>query len=272
MFSRTPRIKKWPFVVKDFLFLALAGGLFAVSGFSLEGWNLAILVACVGLGACFGVFPFLAEYRVESRRFDAYEFRATLEQVRQLENVGELVSAAAKQWRDMQDHGESAAKAAEEMAAQVQAEGKRFREIIEKVDTREHEHLRIEAEKLRRNEREWLEVLVGVMDHVFALHRAANRSGQAQLIQQLNGFQNACLDICRRVGLSQHTAKAGEPFNPKLHKIIEERPMPENPTVQETLAPGFSFQGRPIRLPMVAVKAAEPKETTPEEESKNNIS
>jgi hypothetical protein len=55
-------------------------------------------------------------------------------------------------------------------------------------------HLRLEIEKLRRGEGEWLQVMVRVLDHVQALHLAGQRSGQRNLIEQLTHFQNSCRD------------------------------------------------------------------------------
>lgn len=259
MSFQAPRIRKWPFFAADGLFLALAGGIVASGGgFALEGWELSMVAVCMGLGSAFGVWPFLAEYREESRRFEAREFGSVLEQVRRLEEVGKLVSESTRQWQEMAEQGEGVAKSAEEIAVRVREERERFREIAEKTDAKERDHWRLEAEKLRRSEREWLGVLAGIMYHVFALHRAGKNSGQAKLIQQLDGFQGACLDICRRVGLSQYVVKAGEAFDPKIHKTEEGRAMPKNPVVRETLAPGFSFQGRRAYLPLVAL--AEGKE------------
>lgn len=264
MSFQAPQIQKWPFFAADGLFLALAGGIVvAGGGLALEGWELSLVAVCMGLGSAFGVWPFLAEYREESRRFEAREFGSVLEQVRRLEEVGKLVSESAGQWQEMAEQGEGVSKAAEEMAVRVREERERFREIAEKTNDKERDHWRLEAEKLRRSEREWLGVLAGIMYHVFALHRAGRSSGQAKLIQQLDGFQGACLDICRRVGLSQHVVKAGEAFDPKIHKTEEGRPMPKNPIVRETLAPGFSFQGRRAYLPLVAL--AEGPEGKPEE-------
>ncbi len=248
-----PQVKKWPFVVGDLILVGVAGWIFVGSDFQPVGWNLAMIVACLGLGIFFSVLPFLAEFREESRRFDSVQFKSTLEQIQQLESIGELVSAATGQWEEVQNQCEGVVKTAGEVAERTKAETDRLVEITSKADTRERDHLRLEVEKHRRGEREWLEVLVGIMDHVFALHRAAVRSGQEKLIKQIEGFQGACSEICRRVGLSQYVVAAGEAFDPKLHKVLDGQEVPSSGVIAETLAPGFSFQGHPIRLPMVAV-------------------
>ena len=248
-----PQVNKVPFVIGDLVLVGVAGWILVGSEYQPVGWNLALMIACVGLGVVISVLPFLAEFRAECRRFDANAFHSTLEQIQQLEAVGELVQEATGQWRDVQEHCEAAVQSASEVAAKSQAETDRLIEITQKADTRERDHLRLEVEKQRRGEREWLEVLVGVMDHVFALHRAAVRSGQEKLIKQIDGFRAACLDICRRVGLSQYIVEPGEAFDPKIHKLLKGGEAPAGGVIAETLAPGFSYQGQPIRHPMVAL-------------------
>ena len=249
-----PQVKKWPFVVGDLVLVGVAGWIFVVSNYEPTGWNLAMIIVCLGLGIFFSVLPFLAEFREESRRFDANQFQSTLEQIRQLESVSDLVAAATDQWKGVQVECDTVVKTAAEVAARSQAETDRLIELTEKADTRERDHLRLEVEKQRRGEREWLEVSVGIMDHVFALHRAAVQSGQTKLIKQIEGFHGACSDICRRVGLSQYDVGSGESFNPEHHKALEGQTIPENAVIEETMAPGFSFQGHPIRLPMVSLR------------------
>ena len=65
-------------------------------------------------------------------------------------------------------------------------------------------------DKLRKMEGDWLKVAVQILDHVFALFRAAERSGQPALIEQLGQFQNACRDAARRIGLVPFAPGAGE--------------------------------------------------------------
>ncbi len=262
-----PQVKKWPFVVGDLLLVGVAGWIFVMSGYQPSGANLSIIVACIGLGIFFGVLPFLAEFREESRRFDGVQLKSTLEQIQQLESIGDLVAGATGQWQEIQEQCQSVVKTAGEIANRNQAETDRLIEITEKADTRERDHLRLEVEKHRRGEREWLEVLVGIMDHVFALHRAAVRSGQTKLIKQIEGFQGACSDICRRVGLGQYVVQPGEAFDEKVHKVLEGHAVPENALIEETLAPGFSFQGQPIRLPMVALSGGESGQAQAEPDS-----
>lgn len=248
-----PQIRKWPFVIGDLLLIGVAVWIFYANDYAPTGWDLAMIVACLGLGVLFSVLPFMAEFREESRRFDANEFRSTLDQIRQLEGVGNRLDAVTAQWDAVQENCGQVVQAATELAAKSEADSERWQQMAQQADTRERDHLRLEVDKLRRGEREWLEVVVGILDHIFALHRAAVQSRQVKLIGQIEAFRNACLEISRRVGLSQYVVDPGEPYNPEIHKMPEGGGCPENPVVAETLLPGFSFQGQAIRQPMVAL-------------------
>ena len=58
------------------------------------------------------------------------------------------------------------------------AEAKAFTEFMQKANDSEKAMLRLETDKLKRAESEWVHVLVRMLDHVYALHIGAMRSGQ----------------------------------------------------------------------------------------------
>ena len=93
---------------------------------------------------------------------------------------------------------------------------------MQRANDSERATLRLEVEKLRRAEADWLQVLVRMLDHVYALHQGALRSGQPMLIEQVGNFQNACRDAARRVGLTPFTANEAEPFDAQRHQLIED--------------------------------------------------
>src|SRR5204862_3437316 len=105
--------------------------------------------------------------------------------------------------------------------------------------------LRLEVEKLRRAEQDWVQVLVRMLDHIYALHQGALRSSHPNVASQVGSFQNACRDVARRVGLSSFTAQESEPFDSQRHQLIDDKVKPPaDALVAETLATGFTFQGK----------------------------
>jgi molecular chaperone GrpE (heat shock protein) len=115
--------------------------------------------------------------------------------------------------------------------------------------------LRLEVEKLRRGELEWLQVLVNILDHIFALHAAAVRSGDAKFAAPITTFQNVCRDTARRLGLTPFAAEPNEPFDAERHQVAgsKETP-PAGAVVAETIGSGYTFQGRLLRPALVRLR------------------
>jgi molecular chaperone GrpE (heat shock protein) len=142
------------------------------------------------------------------------------------------------------------------------AEIRDFNEFQAKMNDTEKGALRLEVDKLRRIEGDWLQVVARILDHVFALHTAAARSGQPELAEQVGQFQHACRDTARRVGLTPFEVAAGEAFDAERQRVHGTENPPAGAAVAETLAPGLTFQGRLIRPALVRLQAADaPAET-----------
>lgn len=252
-FSNQPyRIAKTPFIVGDLLLLAMAGWIIWDVGGLPDGFQLGIVVGCLVVGMFFSTLPFLLDYRAELKRNEINEFQNIAEQLKALTQLEEHIRHATGQWHSIQDHCVSAVQNADKIAESMAQESTRFVEVMQSMDVSEKEHLRVEAEKLRRSEREWLQAAVRVMDHVFALHKAALQSGQPKLISQISNFQHAVVDVMRRMGLTPHEAELGTSYNKELHQVMgEDHKELTQPSVAETLAPGFTFQGRLVRPPLV---------------------
>jgi molecular chaperone GrpE (heat shock protein) len=105
---------------------------------------------------------------------------------------------------------------------------------------------------------------VRMLDHTYALHRAALRSGQPTVIEQLGQFQNACRDAARRVGLAPFVAAPAEPFDAQRHQPANEEVKPAtDATVDETLATGYTYQGRILRPALVRLRNGSSSVATP---------
>jgi molecular chaperone GrpE (heat shock protein) len=130
-------------------------------------------------------------------------------------------------------------------------------EFLTRANDGEKATLRLEIEKLRRGEKDSLQVVIHLMDHCFALFQAAAASGQPQLIQQIGNYRNACIDATRRVGILPYEAQPGEPFDAERHEIADGSTPPTGATVGRTVAWGYTIQGEGIRRIQVALTAPE---------------
>jgi molecular chaperone GrpE (heat shock protein) len=269
-----PKLSKWPFFLGDALLLGVACFICYQSKFVLGHWELCFVVLCVVGGALLCIAPFLFEYDALVKLTEAGGLTTVVSQLKNLEGIAGQISGATGRWHDAQDAADKTANAAREIGERMTSEVRAFTEFMQRANDSERANLRLEVEKLRRAEADWLQVLVRMLDHVFALHQGALRSGQPALIEQVGNFQNACRDAARRVGLTPFAAKEAEPFDAQRHHLVEEGTTPPpDAVVANTVAAGYTLQGRLIRPALVrlretpAVAAAPLSETANEQQS-----
>ena len=264
------RIAKWPFVAGDVLLLCVAVLVVFQTRVPLELGPAILCASAVGFGALLCVTPFVLEYRASVRLTEAEALLTSTAQMKNLELVADRISAATGQWQTVQEYSTTTVNAAKQIAERMAAEVAAFTEFLQKANDSERATLRLEVEKLRRAENDWLQVVVRTLDHVFALNRAAARSGQPALIEQLGNFQNACRDIARRIGLVPFEAASRQPFDVARHKLVDsEAAPPAGALVEETIAADYTYQGQPFRPALVSLqpaKAAKENETQKRDE------
>jgi molecular chaperone GrpE (heat shock protein) len=249
----------WPFIVVDVLFLILAGLLLKFCHHPLTGLDASLVVLCGALGSWSFVTPFLRRNTDEKAFSQVRLLAEAAGQIQKLDQLAVQVNGATHQWLELQSHTVQTAANVKLVADRMAAEAKAFTEFMQKAGEAEKSHLRLEVEKMRRAEGEWLQVIIHVLDHVFALFQAAKRSGQPALLEQISQFHNACRDAARRVGVVQTASPTGETFDPKLHQPAENGAPTENALVDETLAAGYTYQGKLLRRPVVKLRG--PAET-----------
>ena len=250
-----PKLAKWPFFLGDALLLGMACFITYQSKPALGHWELCFVVLCVVGGALLGIAPFLLEYDALVKLTEADALTTAVSQLHNLEGIAAQISGATSRWQDAQDQADKTARSAREIADRMTAEAQAFTEFMQKANDNEKATLRLEVEKLRRAEADWVQVLVRTLDHVFALHQGALRSGQPGLIEQVGNFQNACRDAARRVGLTPFAANEAESFDPQRHRLIDETAKPPaDAVVAQTVAVGYTFQGRLIRPALVSLR------------------
>ena len=250
-----PKLLKWPFYLGDGLLLGAAYFIWHHTQLTMGHWELGLAVLCIGAGALLGLAPALLEYRAEMKLAEARALTTVVAQIQNIERLAGQISGATGQWQEAQEQADKTAAVAREIAERMTAEVKSFTEFMQRANDSEKATLRLEVDKLRRAEGDWLQVLVRLLDHVYALNQGARRSGQPTLIEQLSHFQNACRDAARRVGLTPFTANEAEPFDAQRHQWVEDGAKPPaNATVAETIATGYTFQGKMLRPALVRLQ------------------
>ena len=250
-----PRLSKWPFYLGDVILLGVATWMVRQSHHPLGPWPLFFLVTCAVVGAWVSVTPFLVEYRARLKFAEADSLTTAVKQINDLRAFTNQISFATAQWQLVQEQAANTVKSAREIGERITREAHAFSEFMQKANDAEKAHLRLETDKLRRGEQEWLQAVVRLLDHVYALHQAGLRSGQTVLIEQLGNFQNACRDAARRLGLVPFEAKPNEPFNDTAHQLADSEVKPAlGACVAETIATGYTFRGQLLRPPLVSLK------------------
>jgi molecular chaperone GrpE (heat shock protein) len=248
-------VSKWPFLLGDALLLAAAYFLVQHAPHPIGRWEIVTAAACVALGAVLGVLPFVLDYRAIVKVIDSSALGSISEKIQNLEKLAAQISSATNEWTNAQAQAEKTAAGAREISDKMADEVRQFSEFMQKMNDSEKVALRLEIEKLRRGEGEWLQVLVRILDHVFVLHAAAARSRQPKVAEQIANFQNACRDAARRIGLVPFNAEPEEAFAPGRHQVVgtDEKP-PADAVVAETVGVGFTFQGRLLRPALVRLR------------------
>jgi molecular chaperone GrpE (heat shock protein) len=254
-----PRLSKWPFFLGDAFLLGAAWFIYYQSKLPMGAWQIFFVVVCVAGGAGLAIMPFLLEYRLWLKLAEARTLTSVTSELQNLQLIAGRIGSLTGQWQSTREAAEKTATAAGEIAGRMTAEVKAFTEFMQRANDTEKATLRLEVEKARRAENDWLQVLVRVLDHVYALHQGALRSGQPNLVEQMGNFQAACRDAARRVGLAPFTANGSEPFDAQRHQVIDgdSKPSPEA-MVAETLAAGYTFQGNLLRPALVRLSTDSP--------------
>ena len=229
----------------------------------LDFGRLCLLVAAVALGAGFTVYPFIHDFKVATKLAEAASLTSVTAQMGNLEKLASQIQGATSRWQAVQETADKTAVKADQIAQRMTAEAKAFASFMQNANDAEKSTLRLEVDKLRRVEGEWLQASVHILDHIYALNQGAVRSGQPKLIENLSHFQNACREIVRRVGLVAFGAKPSEPFDPHKHELPEgDSAKAAGQPITDNLACGYTYQGQMLRPAIVKVQADTTTETT----------
>ena len=261
-------VPKWPFLAVYAALLGFAYYFIMGAPQSIHHWEVA--AACVIVGAGLSVLPFYLDYRAMEKALEINSLGAVTEKIQNLEKLSEQIHAATDHWAIIQEAvqieaGKTTA-TAQQITEKMAGEARQFTEFMQKMNDSEKATLRLEVEKLHRGEAEWLQVLVRILDHVYALHTAAVRTGDPKFAEPITNFQNACRETVRRIGLTPFVAVPDEKFNGELHQAAGANPKPPSgAVVAETVGTGYTFQGKLLRPALVRVKEHEVKKRVEDE-------
>jgi molecular chaperone GrpE (heat shock protein) len=256
-------VAKWPFFLADAFLLACGALVWTQRDQIAAPWPAPLLVVCVVAAVICGLAPFVLEFRAWSRLAQVELVDDAVARIAKVEELAQQISGATGTWQTAQEHAEKTTTAAKDLQERMTRELQSFMQFMERANNSEKAALKLEVEKLRRGETEWIQVLIFVLDHVFAVHQGALRSGQANLIEQLTHFQNACRDAARRVGLTPFAPSASDPFDPQRHQTLDtDGEATPASSISAVIAPGYTFQGRMLRAALVRVVRPE-GQTTP---------
>jgi molecular chaperone GrpE (heat shock protein) len=249
-------LANWAFLLGDLLLLLFAGWVMGQGNWVRERW---LVLACGGAvlaGAILLIIPQVLDHRLRMKQLEADLLKAGLEPIKNLESIAQQIALATSQWQSVQEIAEKTTLSIKDIADRMATEANAFAEFLKKANETEKQHLRLEVEKLRRGEGEWLQIVVATLDHIHALHQAGVRSGRPNLIEELSRFQAACRDVARRVGLVPLTAQPGDRFDTVIHQLAQPNgEPPPDAQIEQVIALGYSFQGQLIRQALVTVLA-----------------
>ena len=164
------KVPKWPFFLGDALLLGTGYFIYAESRLPMGAWPMAFVVVCVAGGALLAVLPFLLEYRLQIKLAELRELGKAAQRLEDLQELAAQIDGATNRWNNVHEEAEKVSATAQGIAERMGKEMQAFTQFMEKVNDGEKATLRLEADKLRRAEGDWVQVLVRMLDHVFALH------------------------------------------------------------------------------------------------------
>lgn len=260
------KVPKIPFWVVNFLLIGFAFYFVFRAPQSVGPREIAgVCLGCVALGALLASFPYYLDYVAMAKVIEVNALGSVADRINGLEQFTQKIEAVTDQWTVVQEsvhqNAEKTGVAAKQIAEKMGEEVREFAEFMKKMNDSEKSGLRLEVDKLRRSETEYLQMLVRMLDHIFALRGAAVRSGQQSVADQITQFQSACLGTVRRVGLVSFTGEAEEAFDAARHQVADGKKPFDGAVISETVGPGYTFQGKLLRPALVRVR--EPKPAPP---------
>lgn len=261
-----PPLSPWPFLLIDGTLLVAAAALLNTAERPLPFSMGGLIAALVVVGGAIALFPFWRAYRNELKFAELEAVEETVRRIEDLTKVADRVERAETSWMQAKDSSETIAKNLNETTSLLYEESKAIREFAHQQNDQQKANLRLEVQKLKQWETEWVQAGTIALDHTAALHAAILQLDDAQATRKLNKFQNSIHEIMRRVGLVGFAPRAGAPFDPDANRVHNQSaPPPEGSRIRDVVAMGIRYQGRLVRPAIVNVAPPSPDEPIEQE-------
>ncbi|MGC9036007.1 MAG: nucleotide exchange factor GrpE, partial [Verrucomicrobiia bacterium] len=264
--NKVPQPKIVPFIVADALMLLVAGAIVYFSQWPLNLWQAALTAFAVFSGCAFLIIPFILEYKAAVKLQEGDKFVSTVEKIQKLEEVAKQITSATNYWQAAQAEAVKIIEAAEKIQQEVARQTREFSEFMARATDVEKASLRIEVQKLEQMHNDNVQVIMKLLDQVYALYRAALASGNQRIIEQISLFQINCRQIAEKIGLIAFDGKSGEKFDSQRHVNVDRSAAtPKDAIVSGAIAPGYTYQTKMLRQALVSVQQTSPSSTPMEE-------
>jgi len=261
---KIPKPKYVPFLMADLVMLVVAWAIVYLNNLPLNLWQTALCVLSALVGCVFLIIPFVLEYRAALKMEETEALSSTVEKIQKLEEVAKQITSATNYWQSVQNDAAKIAEATRKIQDQIAKQTKEFTESITRANDIEKATLRVEVEKLEQMHKEYVSVIVGMLDQVYALYRAALNSGNQRIVEQITLFQITCRQIAERIGLVAFDGKRGDKFDSQRHLNVDRKATETaNATIAGTLAPGYTYQTKMLRQALVKLEGGKPEQPQP---------
>lgn len=215
-------------------------------------WCIALLF-CGGAWA--SIWPWMQEERTKAALSELDGTKSIEESVRKMAIFAQGINTSLSALENAQKAMENTTKALASVDEKMSATTKDWERRVSKAAQYEKNTFILEVNKLRQEEKGWIETGMGLLDHILGFTGAGLASHQPQIVEQMSRFRGACLEITSRIGIQPVLPARDEPYNPDMHRLPPNAPQAEpGSKIAHVLAPGYIYQGQLVRKTTVLVE------------------
>ena len=195
-------IKRWPFYLGDFAFLAMAAITLASADTPPGLGSILLATACVLLGIGLVVAPYLIDYEGRLRFAEASAREAIEVQVRRVGQTAEQLANAVSRSQSTEEQANQALGTLEELSEKLGTQAEDLSQLLAKINTREQETLRAEIQEITRERDEKLAALadrITMVADAVGENRAATKRATAATAEALTDVHRLLDRIALRV-------------------------------------------------------------------------